>query len=194
VRQEPTNLKQVLDRLENITKRGQITLGDIVNHFGKRTVGALLLLAGLITLAPVIGDIPGVPTIMGIFVFLTAIQLLIAKENIWLPNFILRRSVSQSKMVTAIKWMRPAARFMDRFLHPRHPRFVQGPAIYAIAIMCMLIALVMPIMELVPFSANLAGAALTAFGLALTAHDGLLALIAFVLTAIIFVTVLSILF
>jgi hypothetical protein len=40
-------------------------------------------------------------------------------------------------------------------------------------------------MEFVPFSANIAGAALTAFGLALIAHDGLLALLAFVLTAMI---------
>lgn len=38
-------------------------------------------------------------------------------------------------------------------------------------------------MEVVPCSANLAGAALTAFGLALIAHDGLLALIAFAFTA-----------
>jgi hypothetical protein len=38
-------------------------------------------------------------------------------------------------------------------------------------------------MELVPFSANLAGIVLTAFGLALIASDGLLALIAIVLTA-----------
>ena len=41
----------------------------------------------------------------------------------------------------------------------------------------------MPFMEVVPFSANLAGAALAAFGLALVARDGLLALIAFLITA-----------
>lgn len=41
-------------------------------------------------------------------------------------------------------------------------------------------------MEFVPFSATGAGAALTAFGLALIAHDGLLALIAFLFTALTF--------
>ena len=44
-------------------------------------------------------------------------------------------------------------------------------------------ALAMPVMEAIPFSANLAGIALTAFGLAVIAHDGLLALIAFAATA-----------
>ena len=42
----------------------------------------------------------------------------------------------------------------------------------------------MPVMEVIPFSANAAGAALTAFGLSLIARDGLLALIAFTFTAI----------
>jgi hypothetical protein len=40
----------------------------------------------------------------------------------------------------------------------------------------------MPFLEVVPFSANLAGAALAAFGLALISRDGLLALLAFALT------------
>ena len=39
-------------------------------------------------------------------------------------------------------------------------------------------------MEVVPFSANGAGIVLTIFGLSLIARDGLLALIAFVLTGI----------
>ena len=42
----------------------------------------------------------------------------------------------------------------------------------------------MPLMELVPFSATTAGVALAAFGLAVIAHDGLLALLAFLATAI----------
>ena len=50
--------------------------------------------------------------------------------------------------------------------------------------LCIIIAISMPAMEVVPFVANAAGAALTAFGLSLIAHDGLLALIAFVFTTI----------
>jgi hypothetical protein len=38
--------------------------------------------------------------------------------------------------------------------------------------------------KVVLFSANVAGTAIAAFGLSLVAHDGVLALIAFVLTAI----------
>ncbi len=54
------------------------------------------------------------------------------------------------------------------------------------AVSCILIAAAMPAMEFIPFSANLAGAALTAFGLSLIAHDGVLALFAFGFTALTF--------
>ena len=53
-----------------------------------------------------------------------------------------------------------------------------------IATVCVLIAAAMPAMEVVPLTANGAGAALTAFGLSLIAHDGLLAIVAFAFTAI----------
>jgi hypothetical protein len=44
-------------------------------------------------------------------------------------------------------------------------------------------------MELVPFSANVAGAALTAFGLALIANDGVFALVGYAITIVVGVIV-----
>ncbi|MDV6317708.1 exopolysaccharide biosynthesis protein [Chromohalobacter sp. HP20-39] len=51
-----------------------------------------------------------------------------------------------------------------------------------VALFCFLIALAMPLMEVVPFSANGAGLALMMFGLSLMANDGLWALLALILT------------
>jgi hypothetical protein len=68
-------------------------------------------------------------------------------------------------------------------MRPRLTRLTEGGSVYLIASVCVVVAAVTPAMELVPFSANLAGIVLTAFGLALIASDGLLALIAIVLTA-----------
>jgi hypothetical protein len=62
--------------------------------------------------------------------------------------------------------------------------FTGASAHYAIATVGIIISFGTPVMEFVPFSANLAGAALTAFGLALVAHDGVFGLIAFILAAI----------
>jgi hypothetical protein len=181
--QEVTNLEQLLDRVGKATQGGgRVSLGAVLDVVGRRSFGPLLLLAGLVTLAPIIGDIPGVPTIMAVLVWLIAGQLLFRREHIWLPRWLLERSVAPDKLRQALKWLRRPARFIDRLLRPRLA-IVTHPT--AVAIVCLVIAAAMPAMEVVPFSANIAGAALTAFGLALIAHDGLMALLAFVMTAMI---------
>jgi hypothetical protein len=120
---------------------------------------------------------------MGLLVFIIAVQLLFRKKYFWLPRWLLRRSMLSSKFIKGIEWLRPMARFVDRWLRPRLTLFVRGLNIYIIALACIAIALSMPVMELVPLSAHIAGLALTAFGLSLIAKDGLLALLAFIATA-----------
>jgi len=78
------------------------------------------------------------------------------------------------------------AHFIDRWLQPRLQSFTHRAATYPIAIACLFVAALMPVMEVIPFSVSLAGAALTAFGLSLIAHDGLLALCAFGITFLAF--------
>ena len=152
-----------------------------VDAIGGRSFGPLLLVAGIIMTSPLSG-IPGVPTTMGLLLLLIAIQLLLRKQHCYLPRWLLKRSMAHERVAKAINWLRPAARFIDRYLRPRLLLFVQGLRIKLIAIICIVVAVGLPVMELVPFSAHAAGIALTAFGLALIASDGLLALIAFAVT------------
>ncbi len=181
--QKLTNLELLLNRIKEAAQDGdRVSLGAILEVVGRSSFGPLLLVAGLVTLAPLIGDIPGVPTIMAMLVLLTAGQLLFGRQRIWLPRWLLRRSVARNKLCKALDWLRAPARFVGRFLRRRLTIFTQSAGIYVIAIVCVVIAAAMPVMELVPFSANGAGAALTAFGLSLIAHDGLLALLALMFT------------
>lgn len=183
--QKLTNLEQLLDRLDEAAQKADpVSLRVLLDAVGRRSFGPLLLVAGLTVLAPVIGDIPGVPTIIGLVVVLLAIQLLLGRESFWLPRWLLERSVATSKLRKALGWLRRPARFVDRLLRPRLTLFTDGPAIYVSAVLCIIIAAAMPVMEAVPFSANVAGIVLTALGLSLIARDGLLALIAFVVMAL----------
>jgi len=176
----PSSLAQLLDRLRETTQEGgRVSMADILDTVGPRSFGALLLVAGLITLMPLVGDIPGVPTVMAVFVVLVAGQLLLRRRHLWLPEWLLDRSVEHEKLDTALDWLDRPAQFIDRWLQPRLQWFTHRAAAYPIAIACLFVAALMPIMEFIPFSANLAGAALTAFGLALITKDGLLALFAF---------------
>jgi len=188
--QEITSLEEMLNRIdESADSEGRVSLGTIVESIGNRSFGPLLLMVGVIMTSPLSG-MPGVPTTMGVLILLIAGQLLFGREQFWLPRWLLKRSIAQEKVRKAVTWLRPAARFIDRWLRPRLPAFIKGASIYLISLVCAAIAAVMPMMELVPFSAHGAGLALTAFGLALISRDGLLALLAFLVTAVTFGTVL----
>lgn len=177
--QEITSLEQMLDRIvASADSKGRVSFGRIVESVGDRSFGPLLLMVGVIMTSPLSG-MPGVPTTMGVLVLLIAGQLLFRREHFWLPAWVLKRSLEQRKVKKAIDWLRPPARFVDRWLRPRLPAFIRGGGTYLISLVCAVIAAVMPMMELVPFSAHVAGLALTAFGLALISRDGLLALMAF---------------
>lgn len=184
-RQEPHNLEQMLDRFtqaKRVENTDQVSLGGVLHEVGRRSFAPLLLVPGIVTLLPVVGDIPGVPTLMALLVLLVAVQLLFRAQHFWIPKLLLNRSVSKNKLDKAVSWSRRPARFLDKFLKPRLAFLTHGPGIVAVALACIAIALAMPPMEVVPFTANGAGLALTLFGLSLMAHDGLLAVLAFAMT------------
>lgn len=179
-----TTLTELIEKITDVVEDQEtVTLKTVLDSIGTRSLGPLLLLAGLITLAPIIGDIPGVPTVMALVVLLIAGQLAFHRKHLWLPQWLLKRSVSKSKMQKMLDWSRKPARFVDRYTYPRLTFLVEGWGQRAVALMCIVIALAMPIMEIVPFSANFAGLALASFGLALISRDGALALIALAVIA-----------
>lgn len=181
--QEITSLEQMLDRIDHTADQEEtLSLGIIVEAVGGRSFGPLLLVAGLIMTSPLSG-VPGMPTCIGFLVLLIASQLLFGKEHFWLPGWLLKRSVERSRVRTTLRFLRPPARFVDRRLRPRLTSLIKGSGIRSIAVVCIVIAISMPLMELVPFSAHGAGIALSAFALALIVRDGLLALLAFLATA-----------
>jgi len=180
---DPTTLKGVIDEIQYLSKDcDSVSLGDILDMVGRRSFGPILLVAGLITVAPLIGDIPGVPTIMAVIVFLVAVQILFQREKLWFPESILNRSLEKDKLQRALEKMKKPADYIDRILKPRLKTITTGIMVYPAAIICLCISLAMPAMEFIPFSANFAGAALTAFGLSFIARDGLMALFGYIFT------------
>lgn len=179
-----SSMGELLDRLDTAAARHDPTsIGDVMDEVGHRSFGPLLLLAGLVMIAPGIGDIPGVPVLMGLIVILTAAQLVIGSDHLWLPGWLRRRSASRGKLQKGVKWLRPVARLLDRWSKRRLQRLTRGTAVIVGAVGCAIVAAATPLMEVVPFSANVAGIAITTFGLALIAADGLMALFSIAFSA-----------
>lgn len=84
-KQELNNLEQLLDRLNNAADdNGDVSLSEALSAIGSRSFGPFILMAGIVTAAPVVGDIPGIPSVMGLFVLLTTVQLLFGSRHFWL--------------------------------------------------------------------------------------------------------------
>lgn len=179
VREDPPGtLAELLDRLHDAAgDHEQSDLAGLFESVGTRSFGPLLLVTGLIAVSPLSG-IPGLPSLIGLIVALVAVQLLLGRRHFWLPAWVMRRRLPSDKLRAAARRIRRPAGWVDRLLRPRLVVLTDGAARHVIAALCLLIAVAMPPLELVPFSATIAGAALTAFGLALITHDGLLALLA----------------
>ena len=177
------NLEQLLERVNELARHNsRVSIEMVVDAIGSRSFGPLLMLIGITLFSPLSG-IPGMSFFMAAFVLLVAVQMLIGRKKFWLPPFILNRSVEHSKLQKALDWLNKPARGIDRILKPRLPFLVHRGGSFGIAALCVVVGLCMPIMELVPFSSSAAGLALLALGLSLVAHDGLLALLAFVIFA-----------
>lgn len=182
MKQKLTSLEQLLDRIDEAGNGEEaVSLDMLMGTIGKRSFGPVLLLIGLILVSPLSG-IPTLPSTMGVAVLLIALQMLVRRKHIWLPGWILRRQIGQSKLAKASQWLRRPARFVDRLIKERLSVLVDGPASWPIALVCLVLAVTLPLFEPLPFAASSAGLALTCFGLAMIAHDGVLALLAYSVT------------
>ncbi|GGY62582.1 exopolysaccharide biosynthesis protein [Marinobacter zhanjiangensis] len=180
---DPANLQQVLDRIsQSALGHRRVTFGDIIDTVGSRSFGPVLMTIGILLLSPISG-IPGVPTLSGLLILFISAQILILNEGFWLPAWILERPLPSDKLLKGIRFLEPAAHFIDARLHARLTPVVRGPGSYLLGSVCMVIACAMPLMEIIPFSATAAGFALAVFGLAMISLDGLLALLGLMFTA-----------
>ena len=184
IRPEPSTLEEIIDELSAIAQHdgdGEVSVGEVMAGAGARSFGPMLLVPSLIGLSP-IGAIPFVPMVMVIIEILIIVQMLLGWEHFWLPGRLKRRAISARRFARALDTMRPGARFVDGFISPRLTFLTEGPFFTMIAITCLLVAIVTPVIEVVPVAGIVPNAAVVAFSLALTARDGVWALLAFAFT------------
>jgi hypothetical protein len=177
------SLDELLDHLNRSARDGtaedrKVSLGNVLDAVGRHSFAPLLMVAGLIMFAPGPADIPGVPVVIGLFVILVSAQLVMRREHVWVPRWMERRKLKPQTIEKMTGWLRRPAGWIDRVTKTRWTWLIDHAGVTTIAVACILIALATPVLEFVPFSANLAGAAITTFSLALLTRDGLLAALA----------------
>jgi hypothetical protein len=168
--------EHILNKInEAADQHDPLTFGDVMDVLGQQSFAPILLLIGLVMAVPGPADIPGVPVVLGLLVITVAGQIVLHREHLWIPAWIERKKVRASQARKMVAWVRTPAQWMDWLAKPRYQWLVNRTGSSLVAIACILIAMTTPVLEFVPFSANVAGAAIAAFAIALLAKDGLLA-------------------
>lgn len=177
-KEEPAaTLRQVIDRLAEAGEGESVSVDDVMEALGRRSFAPLLLAPSLLLVSPLSG-IPGAGTTGALVIALIALQLMLGRDRLWLPGFLLRSSVGRARFRKAMAFLRPGARVVDRVIRPRLVVLTRGVFPRVIGAVCLAIAAMMPPLELVPMANSLSASAVAASSLALVAHDGLLVLLA----------------
>lgn len=178
------NLEDVLGKLKHAadTDGPKLSVGEILDAIGKRSFGPLLLLGGVLGMTPV-SAVPTVPSFIAVITILIAGQLLFGRRSIWLPRWMQKLSVKSEKVHKAVDVVRKPAKVADRLVKPRLQFLTLPSADRVVALFCVIVALAVPPLELLPFAAFIPSLAIATFGLGLIARDGLLVLIAMLISS-----------
>lgn len=154
----------------------KLYLGELVNAFGERGFGALMLFFGLMNIA--IGIIPGTTTILGAPLLLMGLQLATRQDQLWLPKWALRRWIEREAYRNGVEKVLPRVRQVERLSKPRLSIMTSevSEVLIGVATVVLAFILILPI-----WGGNLVPALIISmFGFGLMQRDGLAVLIGWV--------------
>lgn len=148
----------------------KLYLGELVNAFGERGFGAMMVFFGLIN--AIASPIPGSTTILGAPMVLICLQLVIRRDQLWMPKWALSSSLPRENYRGTIAKVRRPLLFIERISKPRFSLMSSEAAEVLIGIVTTLLAIVvmLPI-----FGGNLFPSLFVAlFGFGLMQRDGVM--------------------
>ena len=160
---------RLLRRLADDGGEAGLTLGEIRDRLDERAYGLLILLLSLPCLVP---GLYGVPQVVGLVIIMVAAQLLIGREEPWLPRRVLNLRARG-------KWLRAMADFaearlswVDRLSRPRLLMFATGVGERMVGLFMILATLTI----VLPMTNTIPSVALALLAVGLIQRDGLFVL------------------
>jgi len=167
----PRTFSQVLEDLghgENPT----LTLDEVVEAFGDRGIGALILVLSLLALVP---WPPGGKAVFAAPIILLSIELAVQRNEVWLPRWLLKASLGRGAYRKATERLIRPIRFVENLTRPRLTLFTGPISEVFIGLLCVLLAVMMALP--IPFGDMLPGLALVFFALGVMQKDGVAVLL-----------------
>jgi len=163
------NVTRLLRRLADDGGDAGLTLHEIRDRLDERAYGLLILLLSIPCLVP---GLYGVPQVVGLIVILRAGQMLVGREEPWLPRWFLNLRCKGSWLKAMADFAETKLGWIDRLSRPRLRRFADGPGEKLAAVFMILatVTIVMPLTNTIP------SIALALLSVGLIQRDGLFVL------------------
>lgn len=146
----------------------KLYLGELVNAFGERGFGALMVFFGLVN--AIASPIPGSTTILGAPLLLICLQLATRQDQLWMPKWALKSSLPRENFRGVIAKVRKPLTTIERLSKPRFGFMSSEIAEVLIGVTCCLLTV---IVMLPIFGGNLFPSLFVAlFGFGLMQRDG----------------------
>lgn len=180
----PDSLTDIVERLGDKIEEDRYTtrLGVLVDAFGRKAYGPLLLIPAVLAVSP-IGAIPGMSIVTATLIALIAGQMLIGRVSPWLPDRLMRFGLPNRRLAPALDWLHRKVRPLDRYVGRRWTVLVRPPAGQIVAVVMLTLAAAMIPLAAVPFGVTPVGAAIAVLALAITLADGVVMAVGLAISA-----------
>jgi hypothetical protein len=143
-----------------------LTLREIRDRLDERAFGLMILILAIPCLVPALY---GVPQIVGVPILMLAGQMLVGRQEPWLPEALLKRTVSKAMLDRMADFAVKRMGWFERLSRPRLKMFADGVAEQAAAAFMILatVTIVLPLTNTIP------SVALALLAVGLIQRDGL---------------------
>ncbi len=151
----------------------RISVGEIADALDARAFGLAVLIFSLFSVLPMP---PGVPTIVGIALLIVSLQMVLGRQELWLPGLMARKSFARRALVAGLLKIQRRLESVERLAKPRL-LFMTGPAgtvLVGLVVLIMAVILILPLPPGGNFPPALACAVL---GMGLAERDGVIVII-----------------
>lgn len=180
---DPHSVGDVVEGLEELAdSEDEVRIADVLDKFGSRSFAPVMLVFALLEISP-IGVVPGVPTFLALCVAVVAAQLLFGRDHIWVPGWIADRSVGSKKLNKATDKLEGPADKLDGIAKERFEVLTEGPALQVAGGIIILLCLLVPPLEVLPWASAGPMLAISVICLAILVRDGLAMLVAYLVAA-----------
>ena len=182
-------LSELLAEHARTVRSERVSLADIADVLGTRSIGAWLLILASPMVLPV--PAPGISVLFGVPLMIISAQLALGGRRAWLPAVILRQSMARTDYVALMARVRPAVEHFERIVRPRALWLANDWAKIPIGLTCLVLAMIITLP--IPLGHVAPGTAICLLALGFMERDGVVIGIGFVaaVLALVIVTLAS---